>query len=82
MLGILETKLISHLIEGQFLVHHVLLREVDDFVLDITLGGHTRFFLDEVAEVAGREENLLCEIGYGGQALALCLARFDNLEVI
>ena len=33
----------------------------DLLVLDVVLCRHARFFLDEVTEVAGREEYLLCE---------------------
>ena len=74
MLWILEAELVGHLIDGQLFVHHILLREVDDLVLDVSLRRHARFFLDEVTEVAGREEHLLCEISDGGQPLTLGLA--------
>ena len=83
MLRILEAEFVGHLIDGQLVVHHILLREVDDLVLDVALSRETRFFPDEVAEVAGREEDLLCEIGDGGQPLALCLATAElGLQVV
>ncbi len=82
-LGVLETELVGHLIKGQFLVHHVLLQEVDDLVLYMATDGHTSFFLDEIAEVAGREEHLLCEIGDEGQTLALSLSTAEvRLQVV
>ena len=31
-----------------------------------------RFLFDEITKVAGREEYLFCEVGDGGQTLALC----------
>ena len=54
MLWVLEAELEGHLIDGQLLVHHVLLREVNDLVLYIALGCESRFFLDEFTEVAWR----------------------------
>ena len=48
VLWILEAELVGHLIDGQFLVHHILFREVDDLVLDVALRRETRLFLDEV----------------------------------
>ena len=59
VLGVLEAELVCNLIESQFLVQHVLLREVDDLVLDVALCRHARFFFDEITEVAGREEQFL-----------------------
>ena len=53
MLRGLEAELVGHLIEGQFLVQHVLLREIDDLVLDIALGGEARLLLDEVTTCPG-----------------------------
>ena len=83
MLGVLETELVGHLIEGELLIQHVLLREVDDLVLDVSLRREARFLFNEVTEVAGREEHFLCEIGDGGQTLALCLATAEvGLQVV
>ena len=83
VLGVLETEFVGHLIDGQFTIHDVLLREVDDLVLDVALSREARFLLDEIAKVAGREENLLGEVGDAGQALALGLAAAEvRLQVV
>ena len=83
VLWILEAELVGHLIDGQFLVHHILFREVDDLVLDVSLRREARFLFNEVTKVAGREDHLLCEIGDGGQTLALGLATAEvRLQVV
>ena len=83
MLGILEAELVGHLVDSQLLVCHVLLREVDDLVLDVALSRESCLFLDEVAEITWREKNLLCEVGYRGQPLALGLATAEiRLQIV
>ena len=46
VLWILKAKFVSHLIDGQFFVHDVLFREVDDLVLDVSLRRETSLFLE------------------------------------
>ena len=79
VLGVLETEFIGYLVERQLAVENVLLREVDDLVLDVALCRHASLFLHEVAEIARREAGLVGEIGDAGQTLAFGLAAAEIL---
>jgi hypothetical protein len=74
MLWVSEAEFISHLIDGQLLIHDVLFRQVDDLVLDVALCSEAGHLLDEITEVACRKAGLFGEIGDGGQAFAFSLS--------
>ena len=79
MLGILETEVIGNLADGFRCAEEHFFGEVDDFVLDVLLGGFAGLFLDKVAEVVGREENLVGKVFDGRKPFSLGLV---VLEII
>ena len=79
MLGILETEVVGDLADGFRCAEEHFFGEVDDFVLDVLLGGFAGLFLDKVAEVVGREENLVGKVFDGRKPFSLGLV---VLEII
>lgn len=71
VLGVLEAQFVGYLTDRLVRAGYHLFGEVDDFVLYVFLGRLTRLFLDEVAEVVGREADLVGKIADGGQAVFL-----------
>lgn len=70
VLGVLETETVGHLVDRERWVKDVLLRQVDDPVLYISLGGDARLALDEVAEVTGRKASFVGKITDGRQSVS------------
>ena len=79
MLRILETEVVGDLADGFRCAEEHFFGEVDDFVLDVLLGGFAGLFLDKVAEVVGREENLVGKVFDGRKPFSLGLV---VLEII
>ena len=71
MLGILETEVVGDLADGFRCAEEHFFGEVNDFVLDVLLGGFAGLFLDKVAEVVGREENLVGKVFDGRKPFSL-----------
>ena len=78
MLWILESQFVSDFTDGLAGVEHLFLGQINDFQLNVLLGGFAGFLLDEVTEVIGGKVQLVCAIGDGRQAECL---RFIGLEV-
>lgn len=52
MLGVLEAKLVSDLANSQIGTRNPFFGNIDDFILNVFLGSHARFFY-KVSEVIG-----------------------------
>ena len=68
MLGILETESVRDLADGLLRVEHVFLCRFQCFLLDVFQGGLTRFFLQQIAQVIGRQAEFVGAVLYGRQS--------------
>ena len=78
VLRVLEAQFVGYLGDGLVCAGNQLFGGVDEVVPDVLLGGLAGLFLEQVAEVVGREAHFVGKVFHGGQAFRL---RQSALEV-
>lgn len=68
VLGILIAEGIGYLADGHVGKAEEVLGRIDHLVLDVLYGRLARLLLDEISEIVGREMELVCKPGHGGNA--------------
>ena len=68
MLRVLEAQFVGDLADGLPRVEHMFFRHFQSLLLNMLQGGFTRFLFQQVAQIVGREAELVGTVLHGGQS--------------
>ena len=78
MLRVLEAQFVGNLANGLPRVEHTFFRHFQGLLLDMLQGGFTRFLFQQVAQIVGREAELVGAVLHGGQSFR---SGFAGMEI-